>query len=88
MPRDNKQGRKHDDCVEKVKRGGHARNAYAVCNANPGVKDECHTYFECDDRLDDNVCRRGRPWILDEGPYLARQLLVFKPGNLPRGCLM
>jgi hypothetical protein len=38
MPTDSKQGRKHDRCVEKVKRSDHARNAFAVCNANDKTK--------------------------------------------------
>jgi hypothetical protein len=34
MPADSKQGRKHDRCVEKVKKSGGAKNPYAVCNSN------------------------------------------------------
>jgi hypothetical protein len=38
MPKDSKQGRKFDDCVEGVKKSGGAKNAYAVCNSNPKTK--------------------------------------------------
>jgi hypothetical protein len=38
MPTNSKQGGKHDRCVERVKASGHARNPYAVCNANDKTK--------------------------------------------------
>jgi hypothetical protein len=38
MPTDSKQGRKHDSCVEQVKKSGGAKNPYAVCNSNPKTK--------------------------------------------------
>jgi hypothetical protein len=31
-------GSKFDRCVEDVKKSGHAKNPYAVCNANPKTK--------------------------------------------------
>jgi hypothetical protein len=38
MPKNTKQGKKFDDCVEGVKKSGGARNPYAVCNSNPKTK--------------------------------------------------
>jgi hypothetical protein len=38
MPSATKQGRKHDRCVEEVKKSGGAKNPYAVCNSNEKTK--------------------------------------------------
>ena len=57
----------------------------AVCDANLGVKDERRARVERDGGLDDDLSHRVHQWILSEIPYLARQLSVFRLGNLPRG---
>ena len=57
----------------------------AVGNANPGAEDEGVALLESDTWVDGDLSHRVRQRIFNERPYLARQLLVFRPGNLPRG---
>ena len=49
----------------------------AISNADPCSEDESLASPEGEGRLDDDWRHRVRPWILDESPYLARQLSVF-----------
>jgi hypothetical protein len=71
-------GKRHEPSL-RVGRHGEAalEGSSAVSSVDPVFEDEGVAALEDDDWLDEDGSRRVRHVILDESPYLVRQLSVF-----------
>jgi hypothetical protein len=70
---------KHHKASLRVGRHGEAalEGSSAISSVDPGTEDEGVAAVEGDGWVDVDRSRRVRHVITGEGPYLARQLLVF-----------